>query len=957
VGLFIAVATLASCSTSIRSAEPSTSVDSAERGAGAVDLSAHIDLALGRAATADTIVEGDARFEMLSPELIRLEYSPTGQFLDTPTFNVLDRDFGTTSYTTTVSKGWIELHTSQITLSYRLGSGPFNATNTKLQMDSKPESGVTSVDPTWEWECTYGQECQSGAATLTGSATIATNHADYASPSGFVAGFSAPGAAATWHVLGAPPGSAQVEIRYSNALGSLGGPAPRTISLVVNGTTTQLTLQPTQSWNDWATITERVTLQPGENTVALSCGSSDGCNVNIDEVAVTAPSESGVAVLPVGHLGGYIRSFDDATYGSAPKCSSGETGASCVATLPAEAQGLLDKSGWFLLDDTHTAVWTQSGWIAPRPTGDVEDGYVFGYGSDYSEALGDLAKLTGSASLLPEYIFGNWFSDYYPYSASDYEDSLLPEFAANGVSLDDLTISTDWKSPNAWDGWEWNSSLFPHPSAFLAWAAAKGIHVTLNVHPSIATDDPLYSQTQSEAEGNLATVHCSDGQLYDGLCAVFDWSQFNQAEAYFELQQPLQAEGADFPLLDWCCDDSNVSVSGVTPDAWINHLYAQEMVNAGERGFVLSRIGASEQDQDPASFETGWAADHRSAIHFTADTWSTWNTLAFEAELTQDEGSIGEPYVSDDIGGYLGPPPGGASEPDDLYLRWLQLGTFQPIMRLHSKAGNRLPWDYDASTRAIGDQFLQLRESLVPYLYTLSEQAVTTGMPMAQALYLDYPTLVPSYEHPTEYMLGSSMLVAPVTTPGDDATTTVWFPPGRWVDWFTGATFTGPSTARISVPLDREAVFVRGGGIVPLQPASGHAAGAGSAPLTLRVFSGASGFYDLYEDAGTGLGYEHGQFSLTPIVYSQASSSAGVLVEPSRGTYPAAPNTRTWTVDFVDVTKPSAVLVNRTTAPKSDWTYSSATQTLQVHLPPITISRPVTVTEMGGKSIARAEPT
>jgi alpha-glucosidase (family GH31 glycosyl hydrolase) len=464
--------------------------------------------------------------------------------------------------------------------------------------------------------------------------------------------------------------------------------------------------------------------------------------------------------LPSGALGGYIRSFDSAngTYSASPSCAGSQAGDTCQASIPAMAQGLLDTSGWYLLDDTQSDVWTSGGWLAPRPAGDVEDRYLFGYGQNYTAALTDLARLTGPAPLLPEYVFGTWLSRYYPYTTAGYEDQILPEFEANGVSLDTLSVDTDWKSPNQWDGWEWNPALFPDPQAFLSWAASHDIHVTLNIHSSIATNDPQYAQAQAIAGGTLAPSTC-----FSGACAVFDWSNVSQAEANFALQQPIKDQGVAFWWLDWCCDDSQVSMPGVTPDAWINHLYAQQMINSGQRGFDLARIGASLEDSVAGSSPTGPWADHRSAIAFTGDTWGTWGTLTAQAQLAQDEGSIGQPYVSDDIGSFLGAPNGGPNDPDDLYLRWLQLGTFQPIMREHSNAGQnaRLPWDYDVATQATGDKFLQLREELVPYLYTLSQQASSTGIPMARALYLDYPDQAGAYNFPGEYLLGNDMLVAP----------------------------------------------------------------------------------------------------------------------------------------------------------------------------------------------------
>ena len=108
------------------------------------------------------------------------------------------------------------------------------------------------------------------------------------------------------------------------------------------------------------------------------------------------------------------------------------------------------------------------------------------------------------------------------------------------------------------------------------------------------------------------------------------------------------------------------------------------MVNQGQRGFVLARIGSSNDDPEEV-YPAGPWSDHTSAIAFTGDAWGTWNTLAQEVALTPDEATIGEPYVSDDIGSFLGAAaPVGTPDPPDLYDRWVQFGTFQPILRLHS---------------------------------------------------------------------------------------------------------------------------------------------------------------------------------------------------------------------------------------------------------------------------------
>jgi hypothetical protein len=918
-----------------------------------VNLTTQVNFADGVASRGATVMAGDARFEVLGDGLIRLEYSPTGTFEDSPTVNVLDRHFPVPGYRASVHDGWLTIETSKATLRYRVDSGPFGSSN--LSVSFRDGGQQQTASPTWPNECPFDQACDAGAAALAGPPNIQTNHANYDSVAGFIGGLGqGSSGAATWTVLGAPAGPAQVTLRYSNYIGALGGPAPRTIDLVVNGTDTgPVTLPATTSWDDWSTVTTTVTMTAGTNTVGLLCASGDSCSVNLDTLAVSPAGAAAPLVPDLGYLGGYTRGFDTATY-SQPgySCPAGTPSASqCTASLPEMHPGILDTAGYRLLDDTDSAVWTSNGWVAARPAvGDVQDGYLFVYGQDYQQALQDLNKLTGPSPLLDESTFGVWYSDYYPYSTSDYENTLIPAFRANNVPLDDLSVDTDWKSPNNWDGWEWNSSLFPDPTAFLSWAHSQGIDVTLNVHASIASNDPQLAATQAIAGGALSPSSC-----FNGSCEVWDWSQVAQAESYFALHQPYESQGVDFWWLDWCCDSSTTTLPGLTPDAWINHLYAQDLANKGERGFVLSRTGSSYQDPDEVYPAGPWSG-HTSTLAFTGDTWGTWNTLAFEAQLSADEASIDEPYVSDDIGSFLGPVPGNPQDDADLYARWVQLGTFQPVLRLHSSAGNRLPWQYPAPAGPAAADFLRLREALVPYTYTLAAQSVRTGLPITQPLYLDYPSSSDAYKYPAEYLYGPSVLVAPVTTPGNVATQTVWFPPGTWTDWFTGATFTGPSTQKLTVPLDRMPVFVKAGGIIPLQAPMSHMGADPSAPTTLRVYPGDSGRFTLYQDAGSGTGYEKGQYTLTGITSSSRGSVTTVRIGEARGSFPGEQATRSFTVDLEGLSRPRAVLVDGRPLDAPGWSYDAATHTVSVPVSGLPRYADASVMVAGSSAVVQGEP-
>ena len=245
--------------------------------------------------------------------------------------------------------------------------------------------------------------------------------------------------------------------------------------------------------------------------------------------------------------------------------------------------------------------------------------------------------------------------------------------------------------------------------------------------------------------------------------------------------------------------------------------------------------------------------------------------------MTPAEEGIGQPYVSHDIGGFAR-----RHLPDDLYLRWVQLGAFQPILRLHSDHGDRLPWDYPPAVRRAASAFLRLRESLVPYLYAVARAAHDTGLPMARALYLHWPRHAAAYGHPGEYMLGDALLVAPIARPGPVSTAKVWFPPGTWTNLFTGAAFRGPRERTVTATTRDMPVYARAGAILPRAPAAPNVDSQPQDELTLTGHLGGSGRTALYDDAGEGLGHRRGASPARPSATSTAAAAVAADARRSR---------------------------------------------------------------------------
>jgi alpha-glucosidase (family GH31 glycosyl hydrolase) len=623
-----------------------------------------------------------------------------------------------------------------------------------------------------------------------------------------------------------------------------------------------------------------------------------------DQRTVALPSSA----VPAHPLGGWMRALDNVSQ-----------------PLPLHP-GLLNREGVSLLDDSTTALIGGDGWLHARTphAGTYTDQYIFAYGHDYGRALADLAQLFGPPPLLPRWTFGIWYSRYFPYADSDYRNDLIKRFRADAVPLDVLIIDTDWKAPDpvtgqTWNGWRWNPRLFPDPNGFLRWTAGEGLHVALNVHPSISSNDPDLAAVTRDAGPLEAIADHTYG---------WDWGNRKQARSYLALHDPLEAGGVRFWWLDWCCEKDWVDVPGGTgelasPDGWVASLYAARAEKRGLRGFAFQRVGGrfAGYAAISAAAATGPWPDRRYAIHFTGDTAPTWEMLGFAVSFTIAEGATGFPYVSHDIGSF-----NGKHLPEDLYLRWLQLGTFQPIFRLHSNHGDRLPWDYSDTTRALAEQLMRLRESLVPYLYTLGREAYDTGMPLVRALYLAHPDDAHAYAYDREYLLGDALLVIPITTP--DGTATAWFPPGTWTNIFTGELRTGPSEQTVSAGLDTMPVYAHAGAIIPRQPPMRHVGERAVDPLLIDIYAGADGAFDLYEDEGEGLGYRDGQLRRQSMRYSEAQRR--FTIAGAVGHYRGAPEQRAYELRIIGVEAPARVLVGGRALPSGRWRHDEARHTLSV---------------------------
>jgi hypothetical protein len=187
------------------------------------------------------------------------------------------------------------------------------------------------------------------------------------------------------------------------------------------------------------------------------------------------------------------------------------------------------------------------------------------------------------------------------------------------------------------------------------------------------------------------------------------------------------------------------------------------------------------------------------------------------------------------------------------------------------------------------------------------------------------------------------MLVAPVVEPTNAASgcaqTTIWLPPGEWINWYSGRVYKGPGTIRLLAAIDEIPLFVRAGAIIPMMPPARNTKEAALDPMILTIMPGRSGETRVYEDDGLSAGYQHGSCAWTPVSWRRLRGDFNITIQPVEGSYEGMPESRRYDVRLVGVWPPDKVIAGDTEIPPAasaapgTWTYDIDTYTLTIHTP------------------------
>ncbi|MBX7182443.1 MAG: DUF5110 domain-containing protein [Bacteroidia bacterium] len=503
-----------------------------------------------------------------------------------------------------------------------------------------------------------------------------------------------------------------------------------------------------------------------------------------------------------------------------------------------------------------------------------EMNYYFFYAPSVSEIIQAYSALTGKMTLPPKWALGLQQCRYSYYPDTEVLN-VVRQYRDRKIPLDviylDIHYMQDYKL------FTFHPDRFPNPKAMNQSLKEEGIKTVCIVDPGIKVE-PGYDAYEDGIAKDIF-VKYPDGipfsaEVWPGWSHFPDFTSEKGRNWWGEKLSFLEQAG----ISGFWNDMNEPACWGQRPPDLIefdldgettshkeaHNVYGMQMARAtregieklrpGQRNFILTRAGFS-------------GIQRYSAV-WTGDNVASDEHMLLGSKLLNSMGLSGIPFTGFDIGGFVGEPS------PALFCKWLQLGVFTPMFRLHSMINTRdaEPWSFGEQVEEVSKNFINLRYRLLPYIYSSFKASSESGLPIVKSLAIDHAELAEIFlpEFEAQYYFGSAFLVCPVDSRQNFSK--LFLPPGKWFELFNDTVLQGSQQLIWENHLRKYPVFVKAGSIVPMQKAVQHTGEHPGDILELHIYAGADGSFDWFEDDGESLDYQNGSYNLFRFSWSDNQS-------------------------------------------------------------------------------------
>ena len=445
--------------------------------------------------------------------------------------------------------------------------------------------------------------------------------------------------------------------------------------------------------------------------------------------------------------------------------------------------------------------------VFSSPVAQALDYTVFAGGAD--EVISSYRALTGPVPQMPEWMFG-YIHCRERYHSQDEIIENAEEFKSRGLPLDVIVQDWQWWGKTGWNSMEFDPDNYPDPAALTSKLHSMDVRFMISVWSKV--DKP----------SSLGQKLLERGYYIDGT----DWIDFfNPEAADFYVRSFRDSLAIPYGIDAWWFDATepeNDDLAGrlvgqdKIPGEFYRNVYPLIVNRTMYEG--LKDITDHEPVILTRSAFTG--IQRYGVVTWSGDVGNDFGTLRRQIAGGLGQMAAGLPWWTFDAGGFFRP---GDQYTSDEYkerlVRWVEVSTFLPFMRVHGYMSETEPWRYGEETLAVLRKYMDLRESLRPYILECARKVSKEGYTLMRPLVFDFPDDAEALKQDCEFMFGPSLLVCPVTEAGVTAWK-VWLPEceGGWTDFWTGEKYSGGRYAEVPAPLGTIPVFVRESPLADLLP-------------------------------------------------------------------------------------------------------------------------------------------
>jgi alpha-D-xyloside xylohydrolase len=544
--------------------------------------------------------------------------------------------------------------------------------------------------------------------------------------------------------------------------------------------------------------------------------------------------------------------------------------------------------------------------------GDCAD-YYFMYGGNADGVIAQMRDLTGQAPMFPLWTFGYWQSKERYKSQIEVLD-VIQKYRALGVPIDGIIQDWQyWGNNYLWNSMEFLNVDYSNPKKMIDDIHKINAHIIISIWSSFGPMTKPYKVLDKKGMlFNIDTWPESGSELwppnkeYPSGVRVYDAYNPEARDIYWnQLNKGVFSLGMDGWWMDstepdhfnWKPADMDTKtylgsfrkVRNAYPLMTVGGVYDhQRLVTSDKRVFILTRSAFAGQQRYGANTWSG-------------DVTASWDALKNQISAGLNFSLSAIPYWNSDIGGFFLSrfrKKLNDAEYRELYARWIEFGTFCPMMRSHGADAPREIYQFGKKGDKVYDaieKYINLRYSLLPYIYSDSWDVTVNQSSMMRALVMDFPKDKQALNINDEYMFGKSILVCPVTnsmysknTEEDFSsikTKELYLPKGAdWYDFWTGEKYSGGQKLNKESPLDIIPLYIKAGSILPVGPKVQYATEKKWDNIEIRVYEGANGEFTLYEDENDNYNYEKGAYSTITFTWNDAKKV--LTINDSKGTFP-----------------------------------------------------------------------